>query len=240
MENIFTFAANQLSSIMEVYIQLPVNRKLFIRDPESTDLGRRMLAESIRFIHQYGFEEFTFKKLASSIGTTEATIYRYFENKHRLLIYIVDWYWSWLHYLCIEKTRKTSDPAQRIRKIIRILTNGEAEGVSFRHIDKNLLKGIVISEGSKAWLTRHVVQDNRDKLFKPYKDLCGFVAGIFLEYRPRYRYSRSLATTVVKMSHTLNFYTMNLPSLTDYGTSKDTRRIRPFLEDLVLSTLKNH
>ena len=37
-------------------------------------------------------EEFTFRKLAQKINTTEASVYRYFENKHRLLIYILAWY----------------------------------------------------------------------------------------------------------------------------------------------------
>jgi AcrR family transcriptional regulator len=36
-------------------------------------------------INKIGFEEFTFKKLSIEISTTEASIYRYFENKHQII-----------------------------------------------------------------------------------------------------------------------------------------------------------
>ncbi|MGZ5010791.1 MAG: TetR/AcrR family transcriptional regulator, partial [Methylobacter sp.] len=65
-----------------------MNDKLFLRDPEQSELGKKIILHSIQLIHKNGFEAFTFKKLAEAIGTTEAGIYRYFENKHRLLIYI--------------------------------------------------------------------------------------------------------------------------------------------------------
>ena len=47
---------------------------------------------------EIGFESFTFKKLAAKIESTEASVYRYFENKHKLLIYLVSWYWNWVEY----------------------------------------------------------------------------------------------------------------------------------------------
>ncbi|MBL7759004.1 MAG: helix-turn-helix transcriptional regulator, partial [Chitinophagaceae bacterium] len=59
-----------------------MNTKLFLRDPEQSVLGRSIIQHSINMIHKVGFEDFTFKKLAQEIGTTEASIYRYFENKH--------------------------------------------------------------------------------------------------------------------------------------------------------------
>jgi AcrR family transcriptional regulator len=75
-----------------------MNEKLFVRNPEQTELGRKIIEFSIRLIHENGFEAFTFKKLAEVIGSTEAGIYRYFENKHRILIYLTAWYWSWLEF----------------------------------------------------------------------------------------------------------------------------------------------
>ena len=83
---------------MEIQLQIKMNEKLFIRDPEQSELGKKMILFSIQLIHKNGFEAFTFKKLAKEIGTTEAGIYRYFENKHRLLIYLSAWYWSWVEY----------------------------------------------------------------------------------------------------------------------------------------------
>ena len=96
---------------MELYLKIKMNEKLFLRDPEQTELGKKIIRHSIQLIYKNGFELFTFKKLAEDIGTTEAGIYRYFENKHRLLIYITAWYWGWLQYRVVFNTNNIKDPA---------------------------------------------------------------------------------------------------------------------------------
>ena len=67
-------------------IKIQVHSAIYIKDPETTELGRKILKESIILIDDIGFENFTFKKLGEKIGSNESSIYRYFENKHRLLI----------------------------------------------------------------------------------------------------------------------------------------------------------
>ena len=63
-----------------------LNTNLFLRDPQGTELGKNIISASIRLIDRVGFDEFTFKKLAKAIHSTEASIYRYSENKHRLVL----------------------------------------------------------------------------------------------------------------------------------------------------------
>ena len=63
---------------MELTVKIRMNQKLFVKDPESTELGRKIIKESIFLIHQLGFEQFTFRKLADRIGSTEPAIYKYF------------------------------------------------------------------------------------------------------------------------------------------------------------------
>src|SRR5690349_13984295 len=75
-----------------------LSENLFIRDPQETELGRNIIQKSIKMIDKLGFEDFTFRKLALAINSTEASVYRYFDNKHKLLIYLIDWYWTWLEY----------------------------------------------------------------------------------------------------------------------------------------------
>ena len=75
-----------------------LNDHLYVRDPQHTALGQNIINKGVELIDRLGFEQFTFKKLAEEIGSTEASIYRYFENKHRLLHYLTAWYWSWLEY----------------------------------------------------------------------------------------------------------------------------------------------
>ena len=51
-------------------ITIEVNNNVFLKDPESSELGRRIMSASISTIDELGFENFTFKKLAK-----EAKIY---------------------------------------------------------------------------------------------------------------------------------------------------------------------
>jgi AcrR family transcriptional regulator len=62
---------------------------LFRKNPASSRLGQKMVTEAQAFIVQYGLESLTFKKLAEQMGSTEASIYRYFTNKHQLFCYLV-------------------------------------------------------------------------------------------------------------------------------------------------------
>lgn len=223
---------------MEFFFHIQLNEKLYVRNPEETELGQKIVQNSLHLIHKEGFESFTFKKLAVFIGTTEASIYRYFENKHRLLVYIISWYWSWLEYQVIFHTHNIQDAGQKLDKVIRILTLGIDDKLSFKHIDKKVLHQIVIDEGSKVYLTKNVTRDNKEQLFKPYKDLCGRIAEIIRHFSPAYPYPRSFASTIVEVSHQQAYFMKNLPSLTDSGTSGGNEDVCLFLESMVHSVLK--
>lgn len=223
---------------MELQLQIKMNKRLFLRDPEQTELGKKILLNGIRLIHKTGFESFTFKKLAQDIGTTEAGIYRYFENKHKLLIYITAWYWSWLEYRVTIYTKNIANPVTKLKKVIKLLATTVEDDVQTSYVPENILHQIIISEGSKAYLTKQVTEDNKDELFKPYKDLCAKIGEIILECNPRYKYPKSLASTIIEMAHFQNFFMYNLPSLTDFEDNKEDSRIVAFLEDLVFSSIK--
>jgi AcrR family transcriptional regulator len=222
---------------MEVQLQIKMNEKLFLRDPENTELGRKIIQHSIRNIYKNGFEAFTFKKLAEDIGTTEAGVYRYFENKHRLLMYLTAWYWSWLEYRVIFETNNITDPVTRLKRVIQLLATTVEDDNKTLHINESLLHQIIIYEGSKSYLTKHVSEDNKDQLFKPYKDLCAVIASFILDCNPNYEFPRSMASTIVEMAHFQNFFMNNLPSLTDFGKTKDESKIVSFLEQVVFHSI---
>ncbi len=54
-----------------VVLQLVLNKNLYSKDPQSSELGQRITEHSIEMIHQLGFEGFTFKKLSDRIDCTE-------------------------------------------------------------------------------------------------------------------------------------------------------------------------
>ena len=220
---------------MELQLQIKMNEKLFLRNPEQSELGKKIILHSIQLIYKNGFESFTFKKLAEDIGTTEAGIYRYFENKHRLLIYITAWYWSWLEYRVAVHTNNIEDPVVKLKRVIKLLATAIEDDIKTGYVNESILHQIIIAEGSKAYLTKHVSEDNKDQLFKPYKDLC---AKIILDCTPKFKYPKSLASTIIEMAHFQNFFMNNLPSLTDFGKDKDESKIVLFLEDLVFNSIR--
>lgn len=223
---------------MDISLNIKMNEKLYLRDPEQSQIGRKILFHGVKLINQLGFEDFTFKKLAKEIETTEATIYRYFENKHRLLIYINTWYWSYLEYKIMFTTNNIKNPETKLKLIIDLIANPKHNFIKSDYISESDIYQLVIWEGFKTYLTKHVSEDNQDKLFKPFKDLCLRFANVILEYNPKYKFSHSLASTILEISHSQKFFMNNLPSLTDFENDKDGRKLTAFLESILFSSIK--
>ncbi len=226
---------------MELEIKIKMNEKLFLRNPEETVLGRKIVHHGLLLINKLGFENFTFKKLASEIETTEAGIYRYFENKHRLLTYLITWYWSFLEYKVIFSMNNISDPIQKLKNIIQILVREPVDNSNLSAFipEKEALQ-LAIWEGSKSYLTHHVSEDNQARLFKPYKDLCQRIAKVLLEINPQYGFAHSLATSMLEIAHSQKFFQENLPSLTDFTINNKEAKMTEFIESLVFNSIQKH
>ena len=78
-----TYLLNMINLLSNLKIAVP--EKIYVKDPESSILGKRIIEHSIILINDIGFDSFTFKKLGEKIGSNESSIYRYFESKHKLL-----------------------------------------------------------------------------------------------------------------------------------------------------------
>lgn len=225
---------------MKLLLHIKINEALFLRDPEGTELGKKIIKHSIQMIYKSGIEAFTFKKLAEDIGTTEAGVYRYFENKHKLLIYLTSWYWGWIEFQILFNTNNIKDPNVKLKKVIKLLATDVEDDIQTSYLNESLLHQIIITEGSKAYLTKQVGEDNKQQFFKPYKDLCAMIGGIISEVNPKYKYPRSLASTIIEMAHFQNFFMNNLPLLTDFGKKNGESEIIAFLNDLVFSSIKKN
>jgi len=220
-------------------LRLMMNQNLFLRDPQETELGRKILEESIELIDKLGFEKFTFKKLAMGIESTEASIYRYFENKHKLLVYLISWYWGWIEYKIDFQTQNIHDPATKLEIAIKILAEKKCRDPFFPQIDEEALDRIVISESDKAYLTKQVDDDNKEGLFLGYKALCKKIAAYILELNPNFRYAHSLVSTVLQASHLQLFYAQHLPFLTDFNDNSlgPNTQNHGFLKELIFKTI---
>lgn len=217
-----------------------LNDKLFLKDPQNTELGQSILTKSVEMIEQLGFELFTFKKLGEEIGSTEASIYRYFENKHRLLLYLIDWYWTWLDHRLDFETNNVQDPRERLRKCLRVLTQDTPLDSQIAFVKEKTLQHIVMTEFEKTYLTKQVDTDNKEGLFFPYKAVCKKIASIIHEINPKYPFPHSLVSTaLLALTHQL-YYSRHLPSLSDirYNEQKHGEKLYQFLEGLLLNTIR--
>lgn len=216
-----------------------LNNNLFVRDPQSTELGQNIVSASIKIIERIGFDGFTFRKLAKDINSTEASIYRYFENKHRLLLYLMDWYWTWLEYKMDYRIQNIKSPVERLKLCVQLLVEEKKTDTDVPFVDETKLQRIVHAEFEKTYLTKQVDSDNKEGLFLPYKAICKKIAVIIAEMSPAYAYPHSLASTLVLTANHQLYYAHHLPSLTDirYDSKKKFQELTAFLEHLVLTTI---
>jgi len=215
--------------------QIKVNNKTYLKDPESSDLGRRIVENSISLINEIGFEAFTFKKLGLLIKSNESSVYRYFENKHKLLLYLTSWYWAWMEYQIVVKTFSIQDPKKKLEEIIVLITRAIETDSDFSHIDEVKLNKIVINEYSKSFLTKEVDQENKEGYFLIYKRLISRIKEVISEVNPNYKYAASLASTIVEGSLHQHFLKEHFPTITDCCESVTPTN---FFHNMVFTVLK--
>lgn len=215
-------------------IKIAINDKIFLKDPESSDLGRRIVKHSILMIDEIGFESFTFKKLGNKIGSNESSIYRYFENKHKLLVYLTSWYWGWLEYQLVFETNSISDPTEKLTRAIHIVTRTIEEDNAYSHINEPLLNKIVINESSKSFLTKEVDQENKDGYFVIYKRIVNRLEEMIKSFNPKYAYPSSLASTILEGSLHQHFLKEHFQTLTNCNQTNTPGK---FIKELVFKTL---
>lgn len=219
---------------IEVYIK--VNSELYLKNPESSELGKRIISESVVIINELGFESYTFKKLGEKIESPESSIYRYFENKHMLLIYLVSWYWSWVEYLLVFTTANLKSPTDKLMRSIEILTQPTIIDYQTSLLDAGILNNIIITESVKAYHTKNVDEENKKGFFKSYKNIVQRVSEIVLEVNPNFEYPHMLISTVIEGAHQQKYFAEHLPSLTDVNNNKNN--ILKFYSKMVLEVLK--
>lgn len=200
---------------MSVGVKITLNEGLFLREPQDSKLGRKILKYSILLIDKFGFESFTFKKLAVEIGSTEASIYRYFVNKQYLLLYLVNWYWEWVRYLISLQLLNVTDPKIKLQIIIKSFVAASKDNPGVPYVDESILHKIVISEGWKAYHTKNVDENNTKGFFKGYKQLASTVSDVISEVNPDFKYPYALASHMFEMSNDQIFFSRHLPKLTE-------------------------
>jgi AcrR family transcriptional regulator len=217
-------------------INIQVRDCLYIKDPESSELGKRIIAGAIDLIESCGYEDFTFRKLAKKINSTEASIYRYFENKNRILLYLTSWYWAWMEYRLVFQLANIESAEKRLEKALSLITDEVVTDQIFSHINEEKLHRIVISESLKAFLNKEVDSENKEGAFVQYKQFVKRLSDLVLEISPNYKYPHMLISTVIEGAHLQRHFADHVPKLTD--TIKGENAIANFYADIVFKAIE--
>ena len=201
-------------------LKISVPEKIYIKDPETSDLGKKIIGNGILLINEIGFENFTFKKLGTKIGSNESSIYRYFESKHKLLLYLTSWYWAWLEYQLVIETFSISNAEEKLEKAIIIVTRAVKEDSTFSHINEIVLYKIIVKENSKSFLTKEVDNENKNGYFEIYKRLIKRLEEMILAVKPDFEFALSLASTILEGALHQHFIKQHFPSITNCKDEK--------------------
>ena len=205
----------------DLHINISIESSFYCKDPESTELGKKIVQVGIELMDQLGYEAFTFKKLGVEINSNESSIYRYFESKHAFLVYLVNWYWSWIEYKLVFATANIVSAEERLKKSIELLTEEVKEDSSFTFINEVLLCKIINTESSKAYYTIDVDKENEKGFYKTYKRVVQRVCDFVLEVNPQFKYPHMLISTIIEGAHHQNYFSKHIPALTDVEEGKN-------------------
>jgi len=170
--------------------------------------------------------------------SSEVSIYRYFENKHLLLLYLNCWYWEWVSYQIDIKTMNISDGKTKLEHAIHCMIYANTESKLTDYINENTLFQIIMKESSKTYHISSVDEENKYGLFLPYKELVEKIAKIIKEINPKFKYSRSLASTLFEMINNQIYYAEHLPRLTSLGKKNTVKELEKMVNHIAFAAIK--
>lgn len=175
-------------------IEIKVSETLYKKDPKTSRLGKSIIFHSVILIEEIGIDAFTFKKLSDKISTTEASVYRYFENKYKLLMYLISWYLKFLEHKLVFTISNFETNEDKLKFALKIIIRNE--DLNLPEINVVSLQKILIFESNKAMLLRQL--GDSEKNFEAYNKLCNRIASIIKDINPEYKYPDSFASLLIE------------------------------------------
>lgn len=215
-------------------LKITINENIYLKDPESSDLGKRIVENSILLIDSIGFDAFTFKKLGEQIGSNESSIYRYFESKHMLLLYLSSWYWAWTEYQLVFAINNITNPVKKLDIAIDTLTKTTIEDCNYKHINEVVLKRIIIHEYCKSYLTKKVDEENNEGYFSIYKRIVVRLKDLIENANKDYNYAFCLANTIIEGALHQHYLKDHFKSISGLQPNEAPTS---FFKDIVFKTL---
>lgn len=198
------------------HLTLHLDPALYLKDPANSEVGQQIIRLGSELIARDGLENFTFKKLATEMGSPESTIYRYFSNKSQLMLYLSAWYWSLLEWKIVLSTANVEDKERALDKLVEALVS---ENLDFQSafFDPKVLHKLVVRELSKSLYICQPNDNECAKYFGAYDKLCTRIEEELRKYNPRLAFPKALAVTLVETAHYHLFLKMYMPYMTEIG-----------------------
>lgn len=216
-------------------LSIDIPSGLYLKKPTSSDLGKRIVTNSIHFIYNFGFEDFTFKKLAEHIDSTESSVYRYFENKNKLLLYLSSLYWGSMEYQLLLKTTAAVSKLDTLNAAIQVLSEPPANEDDVKGINHYQLQQIIIAEFNKPFHSKLLNStEEQEASFQLYTRFIKRLSDIIQFISPQYEYPLSLASTLVEGLHYQIYLSKYFKDITDC-TNKNS--LQEFFIDTLDKTL---
>jgi len=124
---------------------------------------------------------------------------------------------------------------EKLRRAIGIVTEVVKDDITTSHINEALLNRIIIFQFTKTLLTKDIDEENKEGFFMLYKRVINRIIDIINEVDPRYKYAKSLASSIVEGSLHQHFLKDHLKTITNCTHSNSPTH---FYIDLVQKTLR--
>ncbi len=214
------------------YYSVQLDKALYAKDPAVSDIGKEILHHSVILLAEEGLEAFTFKKLAQAMASTETTIYRYFHNKHQLMMYLCSWYWSQQEWKLVFATANISEPKVQMERAIEVLTS-KTSASKTQIMNEELLQKVVCAEFGKVFdiHTKHI--EDFEGYFAAYHNLCERIAAIVQKLDKNNKHSMAWAQTLIESSQRQLFFHFYRKKMSD--CAKDENTMKQFILSLTSS-----
>ncbi len=202
------------------HVSLVFDKGLYTKDPMSSAIGQEIIRQSVEMIADKGLDQFTFKKLAQQLPSTESTIYRYFQNKHQLATYLASYHWSQMEWRLAFATANIDQDILRFEKALRELCRWVEDDIESSHINEAKLQRMVITSGFTTFLPLELNKSEKMAYTSSYMHLLKRMS-LILQKSHRYcKHPEALATAIIESVHHQMYLQLHTPHLTDV-TSKE-------------------
>jgi len=120
-----------------------------------------------------------------------------------------------MEYKLVFATANITDPKEKLKKAITIVTEKVSDDSSTVYINESILNKIIIAEFTKTLHTKEIDLENKEGFFLIYKRVISRIIAFVNEVNPEYQFAKSLISSIVEGSLHQYFLKEHLKSITD-------------------------